>query len=241
MKKYMIAVILCTLITATFTGCKEHENEDISLESSQSESSFTTSTTTSVSSTEVATVKETAEISPKVESSATEITQSTAVPTIKETQAPSVNIAPKEKPVITEQVTTPQTKPIVTESPKPVVTSTPQTEKPAVTTATPKSETADPKLQKVLNEAFKQELTVYIQNYCKEVGLVYRDDGNTPDNSSWDIPARTRNCITNDEILEYVKGGARIVLINYGEGTVINLYFEDDWEADGEWRIYVLF
>ena len=40
---------------------------------------------------------------------------------------------------------------------------------------------------------------------------------------------------------EYVKGRARIVLINYGEGTVINLYFEDDWEAPGEWRIYVLF
>jgi hypothetical protein len=167
--------------------------------------------------------------------------QNTAAPTIKETQVPTANTAPQERTAITQQTTVSQTKPIVTESPKPVVTSTPQTEKPAVTTAATKSETSAPKPQKVLNEVFKQELTAYIQNYCKEVGLVYRDDGNTPDNSSWDIPARTRNCITNDEILEYVKGRARIILVNYGEGTVINLYFEDDWEADGEWRIYVLF
>lgn len=232
MKKYMMAVILCTLIIAAFTGCKE-ENTDISLESSLSESSFTTSATASVSSTEVTSVKETAETSSKVELSATEITQSTAVPTIKETQVPTVSTAPQTRPVIIEQTTVPQT--------KPVVTSAPHTEKPAVTTAAPKSETSAPKPQKVLNEAFKQELTVYIQNYCKEVGLVYRDDGNTPNNSSWDIPARTRNCKTNDEILEYVKGRARIILVNYGEETVINLYFEDDWEADGEWRIYVLF
>lgn len=240
MKKYMMAVILCTLITATFTGCKE-ENTDISLEISQSESSLTTSATTSVSTTEVTTVKETAEISSKVESSATEIPQSTAVPTAKETQVPTVNTAPQERTAITQQTTVSQTKPIVTESPKPVMASTPQTEKPAVTTADPKSETSAPKPQKVLNEAFKQELTAYIQNYCREVGLVYRDDGNTPDNSSWDIPVRTLYGESNVDIMQRVKNGARIILINYGEGTVINLYFEDDWEADGEWRIYVLF
>lgn len=233
MKKYMMAVILCGLTTA-FAGCRDQENMDSSLKITGSESSFTTSATTSVSATEATTVKETAEISSKVESSATEIVQSTAVPTIKETQTPTVSTALQTKPVIIEQTTVPQTKPIITESPKPVVTSAPQTEKPVVTTVAPKP-------QKLLNEAFKQELTAYIQNYCKEVGLIYRDDGNTPDNSSWDIPARTRNCKTNDEILEYVKGRARIILVNYGEGTVINLYFEDDWEADGEWRIYVLF
>lgn len=160
--------------------------------------------------------------------------QNTAAPTIKETQVPTANTAPQTRPVIPEQTTVPQTKPIITESPKPVMASTPQTEKPAVTTA-------DPKPQKVLNEAFKQELTAYIQNYCKEVGLVYRDDGNTPNNSSWDIPARTLYGESNVDIMQRVKNGARIILINYGEGTVINLYFEDDWEADGEWRIYVLF
>ena len=222
MKKYIMAVILCGLITA-FAGCRDQENMDSSRKITGSESSFTTSATTSVSATEATTVKETAETSSKVESSATEISQGTAASTAKETQAPTASTAPQTKPVITEQVTTPQTKPIVTESPKPVVTSAPQTEKPAATTAVPKP-------QKVLNEAFKQELTAYIQNYCKEVGLVYSDDGNTPDNSSWDIPVRTLYGESNVDIIQRVKNGARIILINYGVGTVINLYFEDDWE-----------
>jgi hypothetical protein len=65
MKKYMMAVILYTLIIANFTGCKEDENTDISLENPQSESSFTTSATALVSATEVTSVKETAEISSK--------------------------------------------------------------------------------------------------------------------------------------------------------------------------------
>lgn len=228
MKKYMIAFILCGLITVNFTGCENKENSDISLESTQPETNFTTS----VSSIEVTTVKEITETTLKVKQTETETPQDT-VPIVKETQAPVANISPQTKPVI-EQVTIPQTNVVVTEPSKPVTTQSPQTEVPVTITATPEP-------QKILNEAFKQELTEYIQNYCNEVGLVYRDDGNTPENSSWDIPARTRNCVTNEEILEYVKGRARIILINYGEGTVINLYFEDDWEAPGEWRIYVLF
>ena len=228
MKKYMIAFILCGLITVNFTGCENKENSDISLESTQPETNFTTS----VSSIEVTTVKEITETTSKVKQTETETPQDT-VPIVKETQAPVANISPQTKPVI-EQVTIPQTNVVVTEPSKPVTTQSPQTEVPVTITATPEP-------RKVLNEAFKQELTEYIQNYCNEVGLVYRDDGNTPENSSWDIPARTRNCVTNEEILEYVKGRARIILINYGEGTVINLYFEDDSEAPGEWRIYVLF
>ena len=229
MKKYMIAFILCGLITAIFTGCENKENSDISLESTQPETNFTNS----VSSREVTTVKETTETTSKVKQTETETPQDT-VPIVKETQAPVANISPQTKPVIAEQVTIPQTNMVVTEPSKPATPQSPQTEIPVTTTTTPEP-------QKILNEAFKQELIAYIQNYCKEVGLVYRDDGNTPENSSWDIPARTRNCVTNEEILEYVKGRARIILINYGEGTVINLYFEDDWEAPGEWRIYVLF
>ena len=178
-------------------------------------------------------MKETTETTSKVKQTETETPQDT-VPIVKETQAPVANISPQTKPVIAEQVTIPQTNMVVTEPSKPATPQSPQTEIPVTTTTTPEP-------QKILNEAFKQELIAYIQNYCKEVGLVYRDDGNTPENSSWDIPARTRNCVTNEEILEYVKGRARIILINYGEGTVINLYFEDDWEAPGEWRIYVLF
>lgn len=229
MKKYMIAFILCGLITAIFTGCENKENSDISLESTQPETNFTTS----VSSIEVTTVKEITETTLKVKQTETEAPQDT-VPIVKETQAPMANISPQTKPVIAEQVTIPQTNVVVTEPSKPATPQSPQTEIPVTTTTTPEP-------QKILNEAFKQELIAYIQNYCNEVGLVYRDDGNTPENSSWDIPARTRNCVTNEEILEYVKGGARIILINYGEGTVINLYFEDDSEAPGEWRIYVLF
>lgn len=228
MKKYMIAFILCGLITVNFTGCENKENSDISLESTQPETNFTNS----VSSREVTTVKETTETTSKVKQTETETPQDT-VPIVKETQAPVANISPQTKPVI-EQVTIPQTNVVVTEPSKPVTTQSPQTEVPVTTTTTPEP-------QKILNEAFKQELTAYIQNYCNEVGLVYRDDGNTPDNSSWDIPVRTLYGESNQDIMQRVKNGARIILINYGEGTVINLYFEDDWEASGEWRIYVLF
>ena len=228
MKKYMIAFILCGLITVNFTGCENKENSDISLESTQPETNFTTS----VSSIEVTTVKEITETTLKVKQTETETPQDT-VPIVKETQAPVANISPQTKPVI-EQVTIPQTNVVVTEPSKPVTTQSPQTEVPVTITATPEP-------RKVLNEAFKQELTEYIQNYCNEVGLVYRDDGNTPENSSWDIPIRTLYGTSNEDIKERVRNRARIILINYGEGTVINLYFEDDWEASGEWRIYVLF
>ena len=229
MKKYMIAFILCGLITVNFTGCENKENADISLESTQPETNFTNS----VSSREVTTVKETTETTLKVKQTETEAPQDT-VPIVKETQAPVANISPQTKPVIAEQVTIPQTNVVVTEPSKPATPQSPQTEVPVITTTTP-----EPK--KVLNEAFKQELTAYIQNYCNEVGLVYRDDGNTPENSSWDIPIRTLYGTSNEDIKERVRNRARIILINYGEGTVINLYFEDDWEASGEWRIYVLF
>ena len=181
MKKYIVSFILCGLITVNFTGCENKENSDISLESTQPETNFTTS----VSSIEVTTVKETTETTSKVKQTETKVPHNT-VPIVKETQAPVVNIAPQTKPVI-EQVTIPQTNVVVTEPSKPATPQSPQTEIPVTTTTTPEP-------QKILNEAFKQELIAYIQNYCKEVGLVYRDDGNTPENSSWDIPARTRIC-----------------------------------------------
>jgi len=118
------------------------------------------------------------------------------------------------------------------------------TMKPATTTSTVtnKKQTSTTHPKKVLNDVFKNELIAYIKNYCNEVGLVYEaNDTYTPQNSSWDIPVLTKNYSTLEEVKKAVQSKSRIILINYGVGTVVTLFFEADLEVPGEWRIYVLF
>jgi len=148
------------------------------------------------------------------------------------TQTPLVTTIPVTNNTISTTQPQATTKPVTTTM-KPVKITSTVTAKTQTTTTQPK---------KVLNDAFKNELIVYIKNYCTEVGLVYEaNDTYTPQNSSWDIPVLTKNYSTHEEVKKAVQSKSRIILINYGVGTVVTLFFEADLEAPGELRIYVLF
>lgn len=234
MKRLIFLSIFCSILLA---GCGSGDIKDSGSAVTTLESTAVSVTEGSVSETTVVTSRAdavmtttaTADVTDKV--SETTVTPAETQKTVKtkETEKTQTDVPAKtEAKSVTTTTTTknPDSTTAATEAPKPKTTTT--------TTTAPKSE-------KILSSAFKQELVKYIQDYCKETGLVYRDDGNTPANSSWDIPIRTLYGESNDDIKERVRNRARIILINYGEGTVINLYFEDDPEAPGEWRIYVLF
>lgn len=212
-------------------GCSEKSSSD------NSEVTSTDTTVTTLESTEsttVTTTKETTDTTNAVTTVATTIPDETTISAKEEveTEAEVIN-AEKPQEHIAPTPSEPE-KPTATEPQAVAPTPTPTPTQPAVAT------TVAPVSTKQLDANFKAELVAYIQDYCNSSGLVYRDDGNTPDNSSWDIPVRTTYCDSNEDIKSAVLTGARMVLNGYGQGTVINLYFEDDSQASGEWRIYVL-
>lgn len=228
MKKILLICILCGMM---LVGCSEKSSSDNSKVTS---TETTVTTLESTESTTVTTTKETTDTTTAVTTVATTTPDETTISAKEEveTEAEVINVAKQEENVAPAPAQ--PEKPAETVPPVVVPTPTPTLTQPAIAT------TAAPVSTKQLDANFKTELVAYIQDYCNSSGLVYRDDGNTPDNSSWDIPVRTTYCDSNEDIKSAVLGRARAVLVGYGQGTVINLYFEDDSQASGEWRIYVL-
>ena len=230
MKKFMLICILCGVL---LTGCSE-KSGSVNNETTPTDTTVTTAETTETSvTTEDLQVSDTtvSVIATDAAEVATTVSGEKKIESVKTTEEKAGTTAPRGNEETTEPRTT-TTKKATTEAP---VTTTK-----ATTTVAPVS-------SKTLNSAFKAELIEYIKDYCGIVGYTYSEAYSdwectpTPDNTSWDIPVRTADCTTNDKIKELVKNSVSFLKRSGYDNLVVCLYFEKDSQANGEWRIYVLF
>lgn len=231
MKKILLICILCGMM---LVGCSEKSSSD----NSKATSTETTVTTLeSTESTTVTTTKEKTDTTTAVTTVATTIPDETTI-SAKEEVETEVEVINAEKPQ--EHIEpTPSEPEKPAETAPPVVVPTPPP--PAIAT------TAAPASTKQLDANFKAELVACAKEYCSTIGYTYSENYSdwgctpSPDNTSWDIPIRTVSATANEKIKEYVVNSISFLKRSGYDDLVVCLYFENDSQASGEWRIYVLF
>lgn len=231
MKKFILICILCGVL---LTGCT-NKTDSADIPTTEAVTTLeTTSTTAETTETTVSTEDlQTSDTTASVTSTdaATTVSREKEIESVKTTEGKAETTAPWVKEETTEPRAT-TTKKATTEAP---VTTTK-----ATTTVAPVS-------SKTLNSAFKAELIEYIKDYCGTVGYTYSEAYSdwectpTPNNTSWDIPVRTADCENNVKIKELVRNSVSFLKRSGYDKLVVCLYFEKDSQANGEWRIYVLF